>query len=590
MDKTIQLCNWIWWRNRIGLLLLLFSVIAVQLVYWTAQSLIPLWMVQLVVSILIPGTVLLSMTIFTFGSDLDFASGRTAFPIRFFELPVGSLRVAMVPIAGMLLAIAWCWMPAMLVNLHALSEGFTKEKFDLSQLLLILVLPWLAMSSLGCWLQTIAWWPFRTAWHRVGFISFLVIVVVVLFIYSIDSIQSNNFITSQVTLTAMAGCGVIGAVVSVTRSRRLSWRFEAAGRNDGATQTTLHDASEKFQLVSEIGETNFGSVEEAIQWRLWHQTFKVPVLLTVLLMAPIAIAVIWAPLQLYFAEAQTNHLTPRLVALKSIMNLLITLVPLMLLFPAFILLLASPSFGKSSYWKREFAITSYLAGLPVSDGEFVAARIRGVLKTSLATWLVAFVVLALWALPHSIRAPFEEAIRMNQLGNVWPFYVAFAILLSLYLSLVAPWPGLAVGLYGRGKLGTTMLVLFLVICSFIAGIIFQFVHAVLTEVADVSVAEFFHMWTPTILASLLVAKFSLLALGIHLTLSRGHIHAKTILKTGLCLTLICIATTALFVFLLEQASSLDNRFLSNVGLFLMLLFPCSSLLFSRVAFDANRHR
>jgi len=164
------------------------------------------------------------------------------------------------------------------------------------------------------------------------------------------------------------------------------------------------------------------------------------------------------------------------------------------------------------------------------------------------------------------------------------------VLISLYLALVAPWPGLAVGLYGRGKLGNTLLVLFLVVFAFMGGMIFQIAHAALVEVADMTLAEFLEAWGPTILASLLAAKFLLLAYAINLTLGRGQIRGTTILKHGLWLTLACIAITGLLVFLLEQDPALDNRFLSNVGMVILLLFPCSSLLFSRIAFDANRHR
>ena len=224
-------------------------------------------MVQVMVFSSVSITILTSLAIFTFGADLDFSSGRTAFPQRFFALPIGSLKISMIPVIAMVLAIAWCWLPAAAVSLHYVSKIANNFDLDTQYIVLFLTLPWLVVSAIGCWLQAAAWWPFRSAWQRLLVIAIFVVLVVAISVYGFDCLQTENYQTPQMIIVVSAIFGFATAVLSVFRARRLSWRSEASVRDSSRIATLVANPdSTEFQKLDSFKQLNFESANDAILW------------------------------------------------------------------------------------------------------------------------------------------------------------------------------------------------------------------------------------------------------------------------------------------------------------------------------------
>ena len=595
MDTTLQICNWMWWRNKKSILFIVSVVISVQLVYWLGQFAFAISpsAVQVMVFSSVSITILTSLAIFTFGADLDFSSGRTAFPQRFFALPIGSLKISMIPVIAMVLAIAWCWLPAAAVSLHSLSKIANNFDLDTQYIVLFLTLPWLVVSAIGCWLQAAAWWPFRSAWQRLLVIAIFVVLVVAISVYGFDCLQTENYQTPQMIIVVSAIFGFATAVLSVFRARRLSWRSEASVRGSSRIATLVANPdSTEFQKLDSFKQLNFESANDAILWRDWRQVFRVPSILMWVFATPFALVVFLVPLLAH--EYSSNPIARNdndsfSMFLDVLLDMLTVLTPLILLVPPVILLMISPALGKSSYWNREFAISAFLGGLPVSDEQLLRSRFKSVLRSSFQAWLAAFFVIALWALPYSIRQPLSEAAFASGKNEVWPFYLICFVFGSLYLTMVAPWPGMALGLFGRGKLGTTFTFVFLILFVIGASVCYSCAQAVAEQVgADFD--QFVVDWWPTILIFCLVIKLFLASWTFLILKKRNLIAWNQIVRRGALLLFVCASITSCLVFLLWQTDLFSRDSLLNMAMLIALLFPCWALLFARLAVDANRHR
>jgi hypothetical protein len=578
-----------WWRNRKAISFIVGVVILVQLVYWIGLSTISDTTVGLLVFCSVSISVLSSLAIFTFGADLDFSTGRTAFPQRFFTLPVGSLKISLIPVFAMVVAIAWCWIPAALLMLHNISGNANAIDIDATFASLFIALPWLAMSAVGCWLQAIAWWPFRSAWHRLGVIVVLVVSVVALFVYGIDAMQSKDFQTPRLLILLTALFGFSAAVVSVFKARRLSWRSEASARDFSLVAS---DDDSSFRKLASFDQLELETSEDSLLWRDWRQVFRVPSLLMMFFAAPFAFAVFLIPLLAHTYSAETlepDASDSYSIAIYALLQMITILIPLIMFVPPFILLMTSPMLGKSSYWKREFAFSAFLGGLPVSDDQFLVSRIKSVLRSSFQAWSVALFALALWAIPNSIRQPFSQMIAANGADDIWPYFAVCFILGSLYLSLAAPWPGMAVGLFGRGKLGTTFAFALMLLFLIGSSVAYSVVEA-MTEEAGIDFGKLLANWTPTILSTLLLLKALLAIFASWALIRRDLVDWRVACTIAGFLLLACVAVTGFFVVMLHQTDSFSRKSLYTIASLIVLLFPFSAFPFARLAIDANRHR
>ncbi len=558
MQNSVYLCNWFWWRNRASILVMLGSVLIAQAAFWIwgGEDSLP----ESLLAISIAASCLSAFTVFTFGSDLDLTSGKSAFPQWLFNMPVASVRLGLIPVLAMVVALAWGWMPAagaMKYSMSQASDAAGPSYFEL------LVLPWMGLCAFATWMQAIAWWPFRRAWLRLGCLGAIVLGIVLL--QSVGVLFELGAWYPACATIIPAISGFVAAVFSATRARHLTWRSEA--ESVGVADLRSDVGCEEQRLATFISN-DFSSSISAIAWRDWTQLGRAPLILMLMLSVPTAICV---------------------AAVASAFQIVI----FMFCVPAMLLLLVGPMLGKSRYWKDNYALSTYLGGLPVSDGQFVASRFVNTLKTAFALWGCALGVALVWLARDENRVALKSLVeQMSQIEGVvsgWTGVIA-CVLLTLYLAVIAPWPGLAIGLYGRKWLKTlTMIVLcfcgfwaFVYICLKADKLMPRLNNPQLRGPLLESILEQVRFWMTIVLGT----KIVLAIVFVGVALRRQVLQARELAIGIPSLLAGCGLSVAIFSGLLVPfgVSAWD------IALVVGLTFPCASLVASRVALELNRHR
>lgn len=556
MNSNLSLIYWFWWRNRIQISIIVASVVVAQLIYWTgivfehdALNMMPLLLS-------IGATVISAMAVFTFGSNLDLTSGKSSFPQWLFTLPIASFRLALVPALAMALTLAWGWMPAIAAISTSPASG--SEPVSTS----LLILPWLGMCAFGNWLQAISWYPFRSAWHRLIVILLMSFLVALLSVLGMIGDFGPQYATTVIVLCALTG--FVAAIASATHARRFMWRSDViSGTAFGLSwDSEVEDKNRTLSPLSSFKNLNLYSALAALRWRDWHRLGKAPVLLALLIVVPLVVLVL---------SVETS---PNILAF--------------LLVPAALLSLASSSLAKTTYWKGEFGLSNNLSSLPVSDEKLLLARFRTTLRASVLTWALTLAVVLIWLTKSSSRSQFEWVIEELTVltGSGLPVMMAI-FLFTFYIAVVAPWPGLAIGLFGKRWITWTVFAtLFLasMVLSFATGS--HIVRMIVNHTSRAGYLQWMFDRLPSFLVSALILKFvfavSLLAIAIRNQL----LNWKTVSKLGALLATGCVVLISLFLALLQNT---ELPFFEATAL-LIAMFPCGSLILARIALDSDRHR
>lgn len=582
MNTTLGMANWFWWQHRIFLCVAFFSVIIAQVAFWSVGAIneANVGTIALLQLCSMLSAVFAGLTLFTFGTNLDLTSGRSSFPTWLYNLPVSPVKPVVFAVIGLIALVGWGWLPFSystfveeLRNTPKLLDRSTLSEYYLFRM----VMPWLSISAFGCWLQAIAWTPYRTAWYR-G------VAIGILFCTLIGLIISSNFFGEWYPLTAILvslATGIAAAIYSGIRGRELAWLAESEGTPgilEGFGRFAKPDAKDGGEIETDyrFGESKklkFRSPSSALAWRDWKQLSRVPITL----LMPIA-----ALMLLTIALVQ---FTPRVIMIMVI--------------PAMLMFVNGPTLGKPSSFKQKSALSAYLAALPVSDGSLLRSRIKNAVYVALTLWLIAVAVYAISLLRienriHATKLATSTAMTIGCTGEnistVKWFIVAAMGLASLLTAFVAPLPGMLLGLFGRKNAertfwigaGTTMVVVSIWLSSYAS----KTWTRLDTPEKRIEYAQQLSDAFPGFLVGLVLVKLLLAAIGIYFLQRRGVIDWKGTFGQLVKMAAAYALVAGTFIVLLLP-TSFNPGYVAAV---VLILFPVASLFHAQVAIDCNRHR
>ena len=571
MQDSFHMLNWFWWQNRITILLMLVSVLLAQSAFFFGgNATLDSWQPFLLM-ISIAVACLSAITVFSFGANLDLTSGRSSFPNWLYNLPVASSRLALIPILAMIAALAWGWIPAANAFGHFWRNQSGPDMAPSNYN--FLVLPWCGLSAFGLWLQAIAWWPFRSAWSRLGCLGMLVFVLSLLIAFGRELHLGVWFPTIAI-MTSMA-TGFLAAIFSATKARHLAWRSEA----DGPGIMRLTTAANPDAKLSDFIARSFRSPISAMAWRDWKQLGRAPFILILMICAPMALLVATLPSSFYL-----------LVTLSFI--------------PAVLLVFVGPMLGKSRYWKDNYELSTFLSGLPISDNQFVKSRFGNTIRTACVLWASVMAVSLIWLIRQENRQALLGLVdgyaTLETVNNGWSA-IWVLLTVTLYLAIIAPWPGLALGMYGRKWLKRIVplacfvsgLSVFIYACTEADGTMVQLSNPETRGAVLASLASGARNSLAIALGLKFIVGVGLLAYACRLQTTPNSnaepvrlIESKQLLTWGPIMLGLSIAAAAFFCWMLVPFG-LASR---DIVMVVVLTFPFGAIVACRLAFDCNRHR
>lgn len=592
MRQAIPLLKWFWWRHRVLLSVSVISVLLAQLAYWSAvawevsEESMPPVATFLHISFLTAFGC--ALTVFAHGAELDLTSGRSSLPRWLQQLPVRNGLLALVPMTAMVIALTWAWIPYQMAMLHFYDSQSRVATFSGPGHFHYLVLvPLLFFFVLGIWLQATSWFPFRFAIFR----AFTIFGIGYVLIYSINRIfeplretlrESRDYRSLLDVLTTEGSwqlnalaigsilLGVFATISSVSFARQRATLAESDW-SGGIWNGISSFISRTIQTISPQHaeqQTRFENETEALRWRDWKQLGRFPCWI----MIGFALWAVFYKLGL-------------------------------ILFPIAIMVcgFAGSTLGKNRYWKGSKPLSPFLGTLPVSNDTFLRMRIFNSFRVSMVCCGIAGAGFLISILAPSSRAAL--LVLVDILSENWEFDPKYGInvlgaffLLGLYLTIVAPLPGMVVGLSGRRMihLATNIILGVGTVASWLGlavGLAYLSRKLQSSEFAnnpgmlqDYVDRLFFQIFLA--LCMVLAVKVLLSAVAIGLQVRRGIFRWQPILKYGPALAVCYVILTGCFWFLLHD-TGLDLHWLMVV---LAILVPFPSLLMAPVSLDWNRHR
>ncbi|MEM7454542.1 MAG: hypothetical protein AAF456_09360 [Planctomycetota bacterium] len=576
MNTAVQLFNWFRWRHWVAFPAMALSVIVAQLLCWCgASALDPAFCTSaLTLSMLL--VFVCSITVFTFGNDLDLMSGKSSFPAWLYNLPVGSFKLALLPVLAMVLAMSWCWWPAA-AGMAFLND--TPVRAELSSPLSLWILPWLGICAFGNTLQAVAWWPFRAGWQRILTLAILFVGGITLLMVNTIQGTSGSFAwTSTITISIVA---FSAAVVSVIRGRQFTWR--ASGLFDarhGNSKSWISRAQRLF-LAGQTPE-QFGSKWSALLHREWTSVGRYPALFVLLIALPSVTCIV-----LFLLRYAPTYPQP------MVGGFLISIPWLVACGCVSMGALAGTTMAKDRYWKGSYEVPVYLSAMPVSDDTLFQAKVINTLKMSAGVILIGIVTMAImvwaaWVNPGSTKGMIvpdlqmsggiildAEFIAQTKFGasDIEPLFLA-GVLCATLCTFSAPWIGLAMGMTGRSW--------FVVAAStaLLGGLVIGMI--VLENGID---STMFYATIRFLLITLLAIKVASAVAAIWMAVRAGVFSSSLVRTMSAIVASGAVMSVGIYV-LLETA-----MFRSDLWtLFAVTMIPCASVIFSRVAIDWNRHR
>ncbi len=550
MGNTLQLVNWYWWRNRFSIIVMISFVIIAQSMFWMTGHVLPESyspMVGVLLGISMLASTFSAINVFTAGRNLDLTSGKSAFPEWLYSLPISSLKLALVPVIGMLVSIAWAWLP------FALTIRVSDSSIPILDLF---VLPFLGIAGAASWLQALSWSPFKTGWHRL----FIIVVAMTLVagLVAVGSILPVWFRNTAFFVVAV--CGLFAAIVSVFRARYRGWKSEAA-----TIETASESVATKINLNIELRSTM-----SALLWRDWNRLGRIVPCLMLMISIPTLLFVIFA--------------TP------SAETMLLIFVA-----PIFLLGLVGTTLGKDAYFKGQFEWPQCLSSLPVSNREFLQSRLLNCFRISIVMWSMAAIVFIVWMLkPGNFEQLQQLASSLEQMfpsrtGVGWAMLTGW-LLFTLYVATVASLPSMVLGLCGRKYIELIVVILASLIglVTIVGGSIYvtDLLGRLTTPELRTEYLNGLYGWIPVLLVCLLIGKLAIGALSIWVAKKRVGFVWRQEQSRFIVGSLACLALVTIFCWLIPPSFSP----ITYTATVVVLLFPFAAFFLALSALDWNRHR
>jgi len=492
----------------------------------------------LVVVVPITATLTYFVAVFSFGLDGDVAGRQSIYPARMFTLPVTTAALAGWPMLYGTAAVAILWLLTRLLALWP------------STIDVPLIWPAPLLAVFLAWTQVLMWMPYGLPGLRV--------IAAVLWLTVIDIIVllAIHYNASELMMVAL--------LVPQLPFAYLAARFAVARARRG----DVPDWRPAFARLGQIADVlprrrdEFRSPAHAQLWFEWRRHgWSLPALVGMLL-----------PFELALLFAATD--APALVFLMLFC---------VLLTPPFMAAFTAASVRKSNpYASDSYVVTPFLATRPLTSGALIAAKLKAMIWSTLAAWLLVLVAIPL-ALIWSDTWPIviERARAVTAFIGTPRAIVILLLILSGFVA--STWKQLVQSLY-IGLTGREWLIrgrLFLALTFIVLlGPIVQWI----IDNKDVQLA----LWDalPLILAILVGLKmFAAVSIAIRHYRSRLLSDRTLVVGAGVWL----VAVLALYALLVWLVSTplIARYFLALVAI---LAIPLARLSAAPLALAWNRHR
>ena len=563
MNAMTQIFHWFRWRHQFAIPAMIASVLVAQASFWIFSEQWTMGLLQLSVAFVFFN----AMTIFTFGNELDLTSGQPSFPRWLKSLPINSWTLAAIPALAMVIAMAWCWVPAAIAFM-----SMESDPAPWNHRIKVLLLPFLGISTFGCWLQAIAWWQFRTGWSRLVAIGTFIVLGVTLLVFNCDQ-PGDTFLWGSSLVAALSG--LFAAILSGVICRNEGWTGVRAYRNSVPNSEAIRPRNEWVQTAPA-----FQSSWKALTNREWKHVGRFPVWFAIAVMSPFALGIV-----AFLIWNSPEKMPP------GIGGVILTLIPLIGIAIGLVIIAgAGFPLAKDRYWKGSYKLPVYLTCLPVSNDELYSVKFWNTIRVSLAIWGAGLLILltiglVAWLNPESTRGMLISQLELSKgffhdlelskfpqrLGFNSAAEIAVSGLIAWWLvAISSPWVGVAMGLSGQEKLKR--------LGPWLAAV------GILVSLIVVGRFEDRTLVLRTFLISSLVAK-TLAIVGTvwwasirRVNLRRAIILTSSVTGLGIFLSGI------LYVVIRDSRWPIDLVMMSAI-----VLIPCASILFARLAVDLNRH-
>ena len=492
----------------------------------------------LVVMVPMTGSFTYFLAVFSFGLEGDLGRRESIYPARMFTLPLTTAELAGWPMLFGVVAVALLWLPTRFLALWP------------SGLYMPLIWPAALAAAFLAWMQVFMWMPYGLPALRViAAVVWLTMIDVVVILAINYKISETMMVAGLLPLVPLA---YIAARVAVARARR----------------GDVPDWRPAFVRLRQIGRVrtyrakNFRSAAGAQLWFEWKRFgWSLPLVVAMLL-----------PVELLLLFAATD--APMLVFLILVV---------VLLTPPFMASFTAASIRKSNpYASDSYVLTPFLATRPVTSAAIIAAKLKAMMWSTLAAWLLVLVATPL-GLVWSDTWPMVTKWARVITAIIGVPRATVILLLILALLIASTWKQLVqnlyIGLTGREwviKASVFLTLSFIVLLGPLAQWIIDD-RRVQAELWDA---------VPLILAILVAIKMTA-ALSIAVRLVHSTLLSdRALVIWAACWCVVVLALYGLLVWIVS--TPLFPRYL--LALIAILAIPLARFSASPLALAWNRHR
>jgi hypothetical protein len=391
-------------RHRWGLLAVLLTILFLGAIKIAALMTGTLDVREVTFALLVPvplaAIFLYLLAIFTFGIAGDLAARQSMYPSRMLTLPVSTAALAGWPMLYGCVSMVLMWFAFRMAG--TFPSGLEVPRFW----------PALFAASLLAWTQALTWMPYPLRGMR--------IVVTIVLLISIDAVVITALETKArestmlLLLAPPLPLAYVTALSAVRRARR--------------GHVPEWNIFERFapRFARDAARRPFRTAARAQVWFEWRQYGR---------SLPLLVGIVLAPgLSLLFVFRETPIIVIEIVVMA-------------LLMPAFLAIFVAAAAGKSSSNTSEsYGITPFLATRPVQDRSLVAAKWQAALLSTLVAWLIVIVAVPAALIWADATEPIMNIVRnVNEaLGQPRAIVLGLMILAGLIGST---WKQLVQGLY-----------------------------------------------------------------------------------------------------------------------------------------------
>jgi hypothetical protein len=540
--------GWLFWRQHrvsltlaAGYLLLAAVVSAVLPAYSTPDF--ARGMIALLATITLTTVPILMLVIFTYsleGGDLNLR--ESCFPQRLFRLPVPTRSLVIWPIVygAVLSLVVW-----LVVGCLVIQPWTRMLNHDMPRWW-----PALFMAAALAWIQALLWSPIALPGLRVLLLLALIPLLVASAVVGVEQRLSEGALVAL--FAGLAAVGWTLAFVGVHKARR----------GDVADWEALLVPLRRFGAWLSQRWSRFSSASRAQQWYEWRMNGGTLPFMTALLLPMLLVPLV-------FPQNDVIPITTTLLGLLAT--------------PVLIASMSGwPGHGRARWVKDPFALSPFLATLPTTTADLVAAKLRMAAWGSLFSWgLIAVVAPAAIVASGHANEVVELVERATQrYGSAQVIVGSLACALLLF---VATWrrkiDGLFVTMTGSQWI-VTPLAIFSVFGTFA---LVGFGAWIYQHPATHATA-----WTviPWLLAAIAVVRAALAAWALRALLHRGLLLRTTAVRW---LAAWLLLATALFA-PLAWATPCELLPTGCVALVVLYALPMARLAAMPLALASNRHR